>query len=157
MPDLLKVQVPTFVGQRNSFLSYEEKAFLRKNVTPLEAAKKAAYLLFRMADVARKARLVVWKDVIGINDGVEQISNISRHRFAPDKVGRFFQDVTKFVHLQRTAREMDGCLLEFDILRQKAESRSSMGTGFPGEFASVLCMQNASLSKNGKCWVVVVV
>ena len=38
--------------------------------------------------------------------------------------------------------------MEFDFLGPKAEARMSMGPGFPGEFASVLCMQNASLTKN---------
>ena len=40
--------------------------------------------------------------------------------------------------------------MEFETLRQKAEARVAMGSGFPGEFVSVLCMQNAALSKNGK-------
>ena len=33
-------------------------------------------------------------------------------------------------------------------MRQKAEARFSLGTGFPDEFASVLCMRNASLTPN---------
>ena len=43
---------------------------------------------------------------------------------------------------------MDTYLLEFDMLRQKAESRMQMGAGFPDEFVSALDMQNAGLSKN---------
>ena len=38
--------------------------------------------------------------------------------------------------------------MEFDIPRQKAAARMSMGTGLPDEFVSALCAQDASLSKN---------
>ena len=110
--------------------------------------KKAAHLLLHMADVARKVCLTVGKDVIGNQDGVGQILCILRNRFAPDKVDCIFQDITKFMYFKRTTQEMDTYLLEFDILRQKAEARMSMGTGFPDEYVSVLCLQNASLSKH---------
>ena len=49
---------------------------------------------------------------------------------------------------------MDTYLLEFEMLRQRAEARFDMGTGFPDEFASVLCIQNAALSKTEKQLVV---
>ena len=88
------------------------------------------------------------KDVVGNNDGVEQVLNALRTRFSPDKVDCIFQDITKFMYFQRTTQDMDTYLLESDISRQKAEARMAMGAGFPDEFASVLCMQNASLSKN---------
>ena len=45
---------------------------------------------------------------------------------------------------------MDTYLLEFDMLRQKAESRVQMGAGFPDEFVSAPCVQNAGLSKMGR-------
>ena len=142
------MHVPAFDGQRSSFLNYEEKVLLRENITPLEPAKKASHLLLRTVDVARKVCLTVGKDVVGNNDGVEQILNISRNRFAPGKADCTFQDIAKFLYSQRTTQDMDTLLLEFDISRQKAEARISMGTGFRGEFAPALCMQNASLSKN---------
>ena len=101
-----------------------------------------------MADVARKVRLTIGKDVVGNLDGVEQILNILRNRFAPDKADCIFQDVTKFLFFKRTTQDMDTYLLEFDMLRRRAEARFATGTGFPDEFAFVLCMQNASLTKN---------
>ena len=85
---------------------------------------------------------------MGNNDGAEQILNISRNGFAPDKVDRIFQDVAKFPFCKRTTQDMDTFKLEFDISRQKAEARMSKGTGLPDECASLLCMQNAPLSKN---------
>ena len=145
---------------------------------PRPAATDAHYLLLHMADVARKVCPTVGEDVVGNIDGAEQISNILRNRFAPAIIDCIFQDITKFFSLRRTTQDMDPYLLEeasesrsdilrqkaeasegrrlkdmeFDILRQKAEARVSIGTGFPGEFASALCMQNASLSKNERRW-----
>ena len=69
-----------------------------------------------MADVARKARLTAGKDVVGNNDGVDQILNILRLRFAPDKADCIFQDITKFTNFRKTTQEMDTFLLELDIL-----------------------------------------
>ncbi len=36
------------------------------------------------------------------------------------------------------------------MLRQEAEARMIMGSGFPDEFASAICMRNAALTKNEK-------
>ena len=94
------------------------------------------------------------KDVIGNLDGVDSILRILRNRFAPDRIDCIFQDIQKFSHLTRTTQDMDTYLLEFEMLRQKAEARFDMGTGFPDEFASVLCIQNAALSKTEKQLVV---
>ena len=81
---------------------------------------------------------------------MRQILNISRLRFAPDKVDCIFKDITKFTNFKKTTQEMDTFLLESDISRQKAEARMSTGSGFPGEFVSALCMQNANLTLGGR-------
>ena len=50
-------------------------------------------------------------------------------------------------------REVDAnfpFLMDFDMLRQKAEARAIMGSGSPDKFVSSLCMQNAALTQNGK-------
>ena len=112
----------------------------------MEPDTKASHLLLHMADVARKVRLAIGKAAVGNLDGVEQVLNISRRRFAPNKVDCIFQDITKFLNFKRATQDMDTYLLEFDMLRQRAEARFAMGAGFPDEFASALCMQNASLS-----------
>ena len=52
------------------------------------------------------------------------------------------------MNFKRTTQDMDTYLLEFEMLRQRAEARFDMGTGYPDEFVSVLCIQNAALSKN---------
>ena len=43
---------------------------------------------------------------------------------------------------------MDAYLMEFEVLRKKAEARVVIGGWFPDEFASMLCMHNASVSEN---------
>ena len=107
MSDYFQMHVPAFDGQRSSFLNYEEKVTLWGNISPLEPAKKAPHLLLHMADVARKVCLTVGKDVVGNIDGAEQILNILRNRFAPDKADCIFQDITKFLHFKRTTQGAD--------------------------------------------------
>ena len=131
MTDSLQAQAPTFDGKRSSFLNYEEKVLIRKNISPLLPEQKASHMLLHMADVARKVCLAVGKDVVGNAEGVEQILNILRNRFAPDKADCIYQDVTKFLYFKRTTQDMDTYLLEFDMLRQRAGARFAMGAGFP--------------------------
>ena len=45
---------------------------------------------------------------------------------------------------------MDVYLMEFDVLREKEEARMATGSGPPEKSASILCMQNAALSKSEK-------
>ena len=82
--------------------------------------------------------------------GVAQILMILRDRFAADAIGGVCRDVVKFRYFERADQHMDTYSLEFDIPRQKGEARMLMGSGFPDEFVSVLCMKNASPSKKEK-------
>ena len=100
-----------------------------------------------MSDVALQDCLAVGKDVVGNLDGAEAILKISRRRFAPEKADCIFQDISKFMNFKRTTQDMDTYLLEFEMLRQRAEARFDMGTGFPDEFVSALCITNASFQK----------
>ena len=45
---------------------------------------------------------------------------------------------------------MDLFLAEFGVLREKDEARMAMWSGFPDEFVSIFCMQNAPLPKSGE-------
>ena len=65
-------------------------------------AEKAAHLLWHMSDVSWKVCLPGGKDVIGNADGVEQILEILRGRFAHDAIGSIFQDMAKFMYFKRT-------------------------------------------------------
>ena len=78
------------------------------------------------------------------------IPHILRERFAPDAIDSVFQDVAKFMYFNRMDQKMGTYLLEFDMLRRKAEARMLIGSGFPDECVSALRTQNASLSENEK-------
>ena len=121
---------------------------MRKRISAMGPAKKAAHLLLHMSDVARKVCLSVGKDVIGNLDGAEQILQIPRDRFAPDAIDLISQDMVKFILFKRTDQPMDTYIIEFEMLRRKAEARMVMGPGFLVEFVSVLCMRNGALPKN---------
>ena len=144
MTDQLQIVVPTFDGKRSSFLNYEEKELIWQNISPLPPDQKASRLLPHMSDVARKVCLTIGKDVVGNVDGVEAILKIRRRRFAPDIVDCIFRDIHKFMNFKRAIQDMDTFLLEFEMLRQRTEARFDMGVGFPDEFASALCISNAS-------------
>ena len=65
------------------------------------------------------------KDVTGNFDGAEQISEISRERFAPDAIDNVPQDVAKFMFIKRSAQNMGAFLMEFDMMRQNAKAREN--------------------------------
>ena len=65
--------------------------------------------------------MAVGKDHIGNNDGVQHILKISRERFAPDANDYIYPDVSTSMNFERTDRTMDTSLMEFDMLREKAE------------------------------------
>ena len=48
---------------------------------------------------------------------------------------------------------MDTYIMEFELMREKAESRMLMGSGFRGAFVSVLRKTDAALSKHEKIMV----
>ena len=105
-----------------------------------------------MTDVTRKVCVSAGKDVIGKTDGAAHILRILRERFAPDAIDCIFQEVVTFMSFKRTDQGMDTYLMEFDMLRQKAEARILMGSGVPDEFVSAMCMQDAALSKTRSLW-----
>ena len=150
MAEVTHAEAPKFDGSGGSFANYEEKVLLWKRAPAMEPEKMAAHLLLHMSDVARKESLSVGRDVIDNLDGAEQILRVPRERFAPEAIDSIFQDMAQFMYLERTGQKMDTCIMEFEMLREKAESPVLMGSGLPNAFISVLCMQNAALSKNGK-------
>ena len=51
---------------------------------------------------------------------------------------------------KRVDQTVESYLMEIDALREAAGARMVMGSGFPDEFASVLCMQAASFLRTEK-------
>ena len=78
------------------------------------------------------------------------IQKVPRNSFQADALGRRYRQVTRFLQHRRPNQPMERYLLEFDALRRKAKSRVVMGGAFPDAFVSILCMQNAALSRRGK-------
>ena len=58
--------------------------------------------------------------------------------------------MVKFMNSKRTDQNMDTYIMEFEMLRERAESRMLMRSGFPAACVSALCVQNAALPKNEK-------
>ena len=67
---------------------------------------------------------------------------MSRSRFAPEAADASRQQVMRFTNYRRTDQSIDEYIVEFDLLRRKAESKMEVGAGFPGRFASILRMSN---------------
>ena len=75
-----------------------------------------------------------------------QISKIPREPFAPAAIDGVFQDMVKFLVFERTGQNMYAYLMKVGMLRQEAGARVILGSGFPDEFVSVHCTQNAALT-----------
>ena len=78
---------------------------------------------------------------------VTSILQTLKHYFLPDATDQVFQDVQRFLHYKRTDQPMERFILDFDVLRRKAERRIQTGFQFPDPFVSILCMTNACLSR----------
>ena len=127
--------VPSFDGQAPLFPKNEEASLWNPIPTP-GPRRRAANSLLHMSDIARKVRMAARKDHIGNNGGAQQILKNSRKRFrANDSI---YQDAVKFTNFKRIDQTMETYFMEFDMLREKAESRMVMRSGFPDEFASFL-------------------
>ena len=133
--------------------NYEEKVLLRGRASAMGPEKKAAHLLLHMSDVARKVCLSAGRYAIVNLDGAEKISKILRGRYAPDAIDSNFQDMVELMYFQRTGQNMDTYIMEFEMLREKAESRMVIGSGPPDAFVSALCMQNAASTEHEKTMV----
>ena len=129
-----------FGGEASFFATNDEKVISRNQISTIGPSRRAAHLLLHCG-----------KDLIANQDGAQQILRILRERFAPDAIDAIIQEVAKFMNFKRADQTMDVYLLEFDVLREKAQAQMATGGGFPGEFASAHCMQNAALPENGKC------
>ena len=144
------MHVLSFDGNASSFAKNEEKVILWNQISTVGPQERDANLLLHMTDIERNVCMSVGKDHIGNSVRPQQISRTLRGRFAPDATDAIYQDVAKFMNFKRVDQTVDTYLMEFDVMREKAEARMGMGHGFPDEFASVLCVQNAALLGNGK-------
>ena len=63
-------------------------------------------------------------------DSVMKIAQFLRDYFAPEAIVSVYQQVARFLHLERTTRTMDGYSARFDLLRYKPASRMRGGDSF---------------------------
>ena len=91
MTEVTHTGVPKFDGHAGPFANYEEKVTLRKRLSTMGPGKKAAHLLLRTSDVARKVCLSVGRDFIENSENAEQILKISRERVAPNAIDSILQ------------------------------------------------------------------
>ena len=74
-----------------------------------------------------------------------------RDYFQPDAVDHVFAQVERFMSYDRTDQPAEKFLMEFGILRQKAEKHMyPAGGGFPDLYKCCLCIRAARLKPNGK-------
>ena len=98
--------------------------------------------------MARQVCMSAGMDVVLDNEGARRNLRILHEPFAPDEVDGIYQEAVQFLHFKGADQTAEVFLLEFDVLRRRAESRAATGGGFPGEFVPAQRMKNASLSKN---------
>ena len=88
---------------------------------------------------------------------VTEVLQELKQYFSPDASDHVYQDVWKFLHHKRTDQTMERFLLEFDLLRTKAERKIQMGFRFPDSFISALlhgeCVANVAPknTRDGLC------
>ena len=81
-------------------------------------------------------------------DGVEvaEVLQVLKMYFLPDASDHVYQDVWKFLHHKRTDQTMERFLLEFDLLRTKAERE--IQRGFQRERVANVESKN---TRDGRC------
>ena len=149
--------VPTFDGKGSSFQDFEQRVALWNRTTEIQPDRRASQLVLHMEPFARQICLQSGGD--SFMDGVAamEVLQVLKQYFLPDASGHVYQDVWKFLHHKRTDQTMERFLLEFDLLRTKAEREIQRGFQFPDSFISALCMGNAMLTSNHKTLVMAAV
>ena len=89
------------------------------------------------------------RDVTMHEKGVTAITERS-HDFAPRGRDSVYQVVVRFLRRKRATLTTDEYLARSDLLRKKAENEMHMGRALISVLASVLCINNASLSSSKK-------
>ena len=94
--------------------------------------------------------MTIGKDQIANDDGVRRVLRLLRGRLAPDAIDAMYPEVLEFANFKATGQTTDASLMEFDVLREKAEARLAAGSGFPDEFVSIPCAEDAFLFEKGE-------
>ena len=142
--------MPTFDGKGSSFQDFEQRVALWNRTTDIPPDRRASQLVLHMEPFARQICLQNGGDSFMDGVAVIEVMQVLKQYFLPDASDHVYQEVWKFLHHKRTDQTMERFLLEFDLLRTKAERKIQTGFRFPDSFISVLCMGNAGLTSHQK-------
>ena len=137
-------------GEASSFTVYREKVILRTQISPAEPGERAANAFLRATVISPKVRVDSGKDHFANDDGVRHFLRILRERCVPDATDAIGQGGAMFMRFRLAGQTTDVYVMEFDVLREKAEARMATGGGFPDEFVSIGCAQNAPAPEREK-------
>ena len=143
-------KVPTPEGRGAHSLDYEHQVHLCMRTARTEASARASVLILHAHPAPRQVCLADGSDILGRNDGVAGILKMPRNYFGPEAGDAIRQQAMRYTRFRRPYQSVDEYIAEYDLPRKKAESIMEMGAGFPGQFVSILRMDNAALSRREK-------
>ena len=135
-------------GRGASFLGYDRQVRLWMRTTRTGASARESVLILPMRPAPRQVCLGSGSGILGRSDGVAKILEILRNYCAPGAADSIRQQVMRYMRFRRTDQSVGGCIAGRDLPRRKAESKVEMGAGFPGQFVSILRMDDAALSRH---------
>ena len=100
----------------------------------MEPSNRASALVYSMDSVARQDCLSAGGDQIDNNGCAMCMLGKLRYYFAPEAAGSLFQEAVGFSQFRGADLTVDEYIVEFGLLRRKAESRMEMGAGFPEQY-----------------------
>ena len=80
-------------------------------------------------------------DVIIDGDDAGETLTIPREFLATEAADPAYLEVVRFLQFKRAGRTTDAFLVEFDVLRRKAESKVETAGAFPGAFVPGPCVR----------------
>ena len=95
---------------------------LRVRARETEPERRASFLVLRLHSAPRQVCLAQGGDVLGRRDGVAWIVEIRRSYFSRAAADAIRQQVLGFTHYRRSDPSIDEYVVEFGLLRGKAES-----------------------------------
>ena len=130
--------VPCFDGKASSFLDYEQRVTLWVRSTDVPTERQPALLILHMDPTARQVCMYnSGGDTLMAGCDVQLVMRTLRDYFQPDTFDRIFTQMGRFMSYVRTDQPIEKFLMEYGILRQKAEKLMCPAGGTPFYMFSV--------------------
>ena len=144
--------VPSFDGKASSFLDYEQRMTLWARSTDIPVERQSTLLILHMDSTARQVCMYnAGGDTLMAGCDVQLVMSTLRDYFQPDTFDRIFTQMDRFMSYVRTDQPIEKFLMEFGILRQKAEKlMCPKGGGFEDLFVCFQCIKAARLKPNDR-------